>query len=151
MTIVGVTQDPEARTLTITSEFGVPADRVWRMWSDPRRLERWWGPPTHPVTVLEHDLRPGGTVSYHATGPDGDRRTGWWHVHAVEPPGRLEFDLGDPDIPTVRVRVRIDGIEGGTRMVMEASFPSAEAMDMLILMGFAEGMSTAIGQLDDHL
>lgn len=148
MTVVGVDKNPATRTLTITSEFGVPADRVWRMWSDPRRLERWWGPPTHPATVVEHDLRPGGTVSYFVAGPD-DRRTGWWRVLAVEPPRRLTFELGDPDIPTMTVRVRIDDIDGGTRMVIEVTFPSAEAMDELLLMGFVEGLSTAIGQIDE--
>ena len=151
MTIIGVHKDPAARTLTITSEFGEPPDRVWRMWSDPRRLERWWGPPGYPATFVDHDFRPGGRVSFFVTGPDGARRFARWEVRAVEPPEQLEFDLIDPDVPVFTIRVRMTAIDAGTRMVIEATFPSGEAMDELLLMGFAEGLSAAIGQLEDQL
>ena len=150
--ITNVHKDYEARTMTISSEFDASVERVWQLWADPRRLERWWGPPTHPATVVEHDLRPGGKVSYFVTGPDGERSPGWWDVLAVDAPRRLEFHLGDPRIPTVTVRVRVDGrTGGGTRMAIEASFPSEDAMDQLLLMGFQEGLSTAIEQFDDVL
>jgi uncharacterized protein YndB with AHSA1/START domain len=151
MTIIGVDKDPAARTLTITAEFGAPPDRIWRMWSDPRRLERWWGPPGHPATFVEHDLRPGGRVSFFVTGPDGDRRSARWEVRTVDAPERLEFDLIDPDVPVITIRVRITAVDAGTRMVIEATFPSPDAMDELLLMGFAEGLSAAIEQLDDQL
>ena len=152
MTVTSVHKDPEARTMTLTAEFDASADRVWLLWADPRQLERWWGPPTHPATVVEHDLRPGGTVSYFVIGPDGVQLPGWWRVLAVEAPRRLEFDLGDPNIPTVAVRVTVDErAGGGTRMVVETAFPSTEAMDQLISIGFAEGMSAALDQIDDLL
>jgi len=68
MTVTSVHKDPEARTMTLTAEFAATAAGAWRLWADPRRLERWWGPPTHPATVVEHDLRPGGKVSYAGRG-----------------------------------------------------------------------------------
>ena len=152
MTVTSVHRSLEARTMTITAEFDASVERVWRLWADPRQLERWWGPPTHPATVVEHDLRPGGTVNFYVTGPAGDRRSGWWRVVDVEAPHRLEFDLGDPEIPTVRVRVGIaDRASGGTRMTIEMTFPSRDAMDQLMSIGFEEGMSTAVRQLDDIL
>ena len=47
------------------------------------------------------------------------------------------------------VGVNIDDRVGrGTRMTIETTFPSSEAMDQLISIGFEEGMSTAVGQLD---
>ena len=73
MTITSVQKDPDARTMTITADFDASVDRVWQLWADPRQLERWWGPPTHPATVVDHDLSPGGKVSYFVTGPDGQR------------------------------------------------------------------------------
>lgn len=152
MSITSVTKDPEARTMTITSEFEATVERVWQLWADPRKLERWWGPPTHPATVVEHDLSPGGRVAYFVSGPDGERRHGWWLVLAVDPPHRLSFELGDADIPTVTVSVRIDPRgTGGTRMVIEASFPSSQAMDQLLLMGFESGLSAAVAQTDGLL
>ena len=152
MSITSIYRDVEARTMTITADFDVSVERVWRLWADPRQLERWWGPPTHPATVVVHDLTPGGNVSFFVTGSEGDRRTGWWRVLDVDAPVRLEFDLGDPDIPTVRVDVSInDRASGGTRMTIAMTFPSGEAMDQMMSIGFEEGMSNAVRQIDDVL
>jgi uncharacterized protein YndB with AHSA1/START domain len=98
---------------------------------------------------LQHDLSAGGKVAYFVTGPDGVRRQGWWHVLAVDPPHRLAFELCDPDIPRITMTVSIhDRAGGGSSMVIEAAFPSGEAMDRLLLMGFEGGLSAAVGQID---
>jgi uncharacterized protein YndB with AHSA1/START domain len=71
MTVTSIRKDPAALSMTITTEFDSPIGRVWQLWENPRQLERWWGPPTYPATVVDHDLTPGGKVSYFMTGPDG--------------------------------------------------------------------------------
>ena len=72
MSVTSIDKDLDSLTMTVTAEFDVTADRAWQLWADPRQLERWWGPPTYPATVEEHDLRPGGKVTYFMTGPDDD-------------------------------------------------------------------------------
>lgn len=151
MTVTNVEKDPQARTMTITAEFEAGVERVWRLWSEPRQLERWWGPPGNPITVTAHELRPGGSVDFVVAG-DEQRRPRGWRVLAVEPPHRLEFDLSDPNIPTVRVEVAIAAREGGgTLMTTGFSVPSVEAMDELLAIGFDQGMAVAIGQIDAAL
>jgi len=148
MSVTHVDKDPEARTMTIVAEFDAPVRRVWRLWADPAKLARWWGPPTHPATVTEHDLSPGGRVAYHVTGPAGERIEGWWTVQTVEPPTALAFELGDPGIPPVAMRVRLEELAGDrTRMTIEASFGTDGDMRLLISIGFAEGMAAAVGQI----
>lgn len=149
--IVDSQRDPVSRTLTLTTEFTTAPDKVWRMWDDPRRLERWWAPPTHPVTVTGHDLRPGGKVTYFATFPDGTRRDLWWDVELVEPPRRLEFVMRDPDLPPITIRVTVEERPAGTRMVIVAGFDSDEGMRRLLEIGFAEGLTTSVAQIDDLL
>ena len=160
MTVTNVHKDPEHLTFFITAEFDVPTERVWRLWADPRQLERWWGPPTYPATFVEHDLTPGGTVTYYMTGPEGDQHYGWWRVLTVEAPNRLEFedgfadDAGNPisEMPTMMATVTIDATESGaTRMTISSIFPSLEAMEKLVEMGMEEGMAQAIGQIDTLL
>ena len=97
MTVTNVQKNPEALTLTITSEFPAPVEKVWQIWENPRLLERWWGPPTYPATVLEHDLRPGGKVSYFMTSPGDERYHGWWKVISVDEPHRLHLEDGFAD------------------------------------------------------
>ena len=97
MTVLAVDRDPVALTLTIVSEFDAPAARVWQVWADPGTLERWWGPPGFPATVIDHDLTPGGRVTYFMTGPDVEEHHGWWRVTAVDPPHSLTFEDGFAD------------------------------------------------------
>ena len=158
MTVTSVDKDPANRTMTIVSEFPAPVARVWQVWDDPRQLERWWGPPTYPATVVDHDLTPGGRVTYFMTGPEGDKHGGWWRVLAVDPPHRLEFedgfsdDAGKPDatMPTTTALVTLqEQADGRTRMQITSTFPSAEAMQQMLGMGLEEGITAAIGQIDD--
>src|SRR5213080_4419877 len=111
MTVTDVVKDPENRTMTITAEFGAPVERVWQIWADPRQLERWWGPPTHPATVVDHDLTAGGRVTYYMTGPDGEKLHGSWRVISVDPPRSLEFEDGcgppNEDLPATTAEVRL--------------------------------------------
>jgi uncharacterized protein YndB with AHSA1/START domain len=160
MTVTSIVKDREAKTMTLTAEFDAAVEQVWEVWADPRKLERWWGPPTYPATVEDHDLSPGGSVAYYMTGPDGDRPRGWWKVTSVEPPHHLEFEDGfaddagnpNPDMPVMTIRVTLDPLpDGRTRMTTKTTFPSAEAMDQLLAMGVEEGMKAAASQIDDLL
>lgn len=160
MTVTNVHKDIAARTMTMTAGFDAPIGRVWELWSNPRLLERWWGPPTYPATVVEHDLTPGGRVTYFMTGPDGDRPRGWWRVVTVDPPNSLEFvdgfadESGDPnpEMPTMTIGVTLTANpDGGTTMVTTTTFPTIEAMETLMAMGMEEGMMAAAGQIDDLL
>ncbi len=157
MTVTNIHKDPDRLTMTITAEFDAPIEPVWQMWDDPRRLERWWGPPTYPATVVDHDLTPGGRVSYAMTGPEGDTHGGWWAVRAVDAPHRLEFEDGfadddgqpNPEMPTTQVVVTLEAVaEGRTRMMIASTFPSLEAMEQMVAMGMEEGMREALGQID---
>ena len=60
MTVTSIDTDFEALTLTIVADFDAPRERVWELWADPRKLERWWGPPDYPATFERHELTPGG-------------------------------------------------------------------------------------------
>jgi uncharacterized protein YndB with AHSA1/START domain len=160
MTVTAIEKDTDALTMRIVAELDAPATRAWELWSDPRQLERWWGPPTYPATFVDHDLRPDGRVSYFMTGPEGDEHHGWWQVVAAAPPNHLEFEDGfahddgrpNPDLPTTRTRVELtDRPDGGTRMTIETTFPSLAAMEQMIEMGMEEGMSLAMGQMDGIL
>ncbi len=156
MTVTAIRKDPAARTMTLEAEFDAPAGRVWELWADPRQLERWWGPPTYPATFTAHDLRPGGRVEYHMTGPEGDQPKGYWEVDEVEPPHRLVFRDGfanedgtpNTEFPMTTATVTIEEADGTTQMRIESEFPSVEAMEQLAAMGMEEGLRQAVGQID---
>jgi len=159
MTTISTHKDVENLTLTFTAEFPVGADRLWQVWQDPRQLERWWGPPTWPATFEEHEFKPGGGSRYYMTGPDGEKAGGWWTITAVDAPRRLEFDDGfagddgrpDDSLPVTHTVVTLEPAGTGTRMVTLTRFPDLESLEKLIEMGMQEGMTLAMGQIDDVL
>jgi uncharacterized protein YndB with AHSA1/START domain len=157
MTVTAVRKDPEKLRMTVDAEFEASPDRVWQLWADPRQLERWWGPPTYPATVTSHDLRIGGRVEYHMTGPSGDQPRGYWEIIEADAPNRLVFRDGfsnadgtpNSDMPLSEVDVTIEAVDGGrTRMSVESIFPDAAAMEQLLAMGMEQGLVQALGQID---
>lgn len=160
MTVTAVRKDHSALTLTIDAEFDAPIERVWQLWADPRLLERWWGPPSYPATVIEHELVPGGRVVYYMTGPERDRHFGWWVIESVDAPHRLRFEDGFadddgtplPGTPTMVVDITHEEVDPGqTRTTIVTTFPTLEAMEQVLEMGAEEGMKQAMAQIDPLL
>src|SRR5688572_27364416 len=156
MSITSLDTDLDNLTLTLVADFDAPAEKVWELWADPRKLERWWGPPTYPATFERHDLSAGGEMVYSMTGPEGDKHYGWWRIDAVDPPRALELtdgfgdDEGKPKdaSPTTQMVMELAEQDGGTRMTMRSKFPSREAMQEMAEMGMVEGLREAVGQMD---
>ena len=159
MTVTAVHKDPEKLTMTVDAEFEASPDQVWDLWADPRKLERWWGPPMYPATFTSLDLRAGGRAEYFMTGPDGVvTPLGYWEILRAEPPRRIEMRDGfanadgtpNLDMPGPGgMNVTIEPVgEGRTRMTIENVFPDQGAMEQLLAMGQEEGMTQAVGQID---
>jgi uncharacterized protein YndB with AHSA1/START domain len=156
LSVTSVDRDYDRLTVTLISDFDAPIEQVWELWSDPRKLERWWGPPGYPATFEKHDLIPGGEVTYFMTGPEGDRYRGIWRVTAVDPPTSLDFAdvfadaYGTPimDMPVSRVGVRLCERDSGTRMEMRSKFESREDLEKWMGTGTLEGQQQAIAQMD---
>ena len=159
MPITTVTSNADTLTLTVVGDYPVAVQRLWDAYSDPRQLERFWGPETWPATFTRHDMSAGGRSEYYMTGPDGSRARGWWHFHAVEPGRRFEVEDGfahedgrpNETMPTMRMVFTFEPTTSGSRMTSVTYFPSVEAMQQLVEMGMVEGLRSALGQLDGLL
>ncbi len=157
MPVTDVRHDLDARTLTIVADFAAPPARIWQVYADPRQLERVWGPPTYPATVVDHDLRPGGRMTYYMTGPEGDKHAGYWSITAVDEPAGFTFDDGfahmdftpNDAMPVSQNVFRFAAHEGGTRATYVSTYATAEGLQQVLDMGVIEGASAAIGQIDD--
>jgi uncharacterized protein YndB with AHSA1/START domain len=159
MPVIDVRHDLESKTLTIIADFAAPVERVWQVYADPRQLEKIWGPPEYPATVVDHDLRPGGRVTYFMTGPEGDKHAGYWDVTTVDEPNGFTFDDGfadleftpNPEMPVSSSVFTFTPHDGGTRATFVSTYASAEALQQVLDMGMVEGASLAINQIDGLL
>ncbi|MBX7158852.1 MAG: SRPBCC domain-containing protein [Acidimicrobiia bacterium] len=157
MPVTDVETDIDNRTLTITAEFAAPPERIWQVYADPRQLEQVWGPPTHPATFVDHDLRPGGRAHYYMTSPEGEKYYGWWAIVSVDEPKGFTFEDGfaaddsfeaAPGMPVSHNDYAFEPTGAGTRAVFTSTFDSAEGLQQVLEMGVVEGATTAINQID---
>jgi uncharacterized protein YndB with AHSA1/START domain len=158
MPVTDVQKDVDALTLTITAEFDADANRLWELWSDPRQLERWWGPPSHPSTFVEHELTPGARTTYFMTGPDGEKHHGRWRIEEVDPPHRLHMtdddvdDQGKPqDGGPTGMTITIAEGNGIATMSIQTHFTDRQSMEQTIETGFEQGMTEMLNKLDPLL
>ncbi|QIG38905.1 ATPase [Microbacterium sp. 4R-513] len=156
MPVTDVTTDAEALTMTLTAEFAAPVERLWEAFTEPRQLERFWGPPGYPATFTEFDLSAGGRARYHMTGPKGEQFDGVWEFLEIDGPRTFtaldSFANEDgevvADMPTSRMVFTFAPTATGSRLVNTTHFDSAEALEKVVEMGAVEGSTLAMNQLD---
>ena len=154
-----VTKDLDDLTMTVVASFKHPVPVVWDLYADPRKLERWWGPPSHPATVVEHDLTAGGRVRYYMTSPEGEKYHGLWDVVDVDAPAALTVvdKFADADgtpaegMPESTMRLSLTETATGSRMTSVTTFASLESLEQVLAMGMEEGLKESMGQMDSVL
>ena len=81
----------EGGDLVFERTFDAPRERVWRAFTDPTLVPRWWGPHGTTTTVVEMDVRPGGAWRYVSSAPDRDDVAFYGEYLAVDPPAGFEW------------------------------------------------------------
>jgi len=78
-------------SMVLTREFDAPRDMVFKAWTDPKQLARWWGPKYFTNPVCELDVRRGGAIKVDMKGPDGTVYPMGGTFHEIDAPKRLIF------------------------------------------------------------
>lgn len=159
MPVADVTTDPESLTITIVANFAAPIERVWAAYSDPRQLERFWGPPGWPATFTEFEHEAGGRALFSLNGPRGERSFGAWEFLSIsEPDGFEVLDYFTDeegarleDFPAMRMTFSFTSTSDGTQMQSTTSFTSLEGLEQVVAMGAIEGTKAAMSQIDTVL
>ena len=159
MPITSVEKDLDQLSITIVADFTVPVRRLWDAYTDPRQIERFWGPPVYPATFLRHDAAVGGRSVYKMTGPEGDTHYGCWEWTHVDAPTTFDVvdwfadETGAPntDLPATRMIFVFEETDGGSRLTATSHFDSVDQMQQLVEMGMLEGTKEAMSQIDTVL
>lgn len=153
-----------ALDLVMTRVVDVPRERIWKAWTDPALLPKWFCPKPWSASVLEMDVRPGGAFRTVMHSPDGtDMPEGNGCYLEVVENERLSFTSAltagfRPAEPPVSVDdchafhmtaiITLEAVgEGSTRYTARALHSSEANRDKHAAMGFHEGWSTCLDQL----
>lgn len=129
--------------LVFERTFDAPREKVWRAFTDPELVPRWWGPHETSTEVIEMDVRPGGKWRYVSRAAGRDDVTFFGEYLEVSPPERLRwtfmFDVdglgpqGGPETFT------LEDLGGRTRVVSRGHFGSSEAIEAALATGMVKG------------
>jgi uncharacterized protein YndB with AHSA1/START domain len=119
---------PADREVVSTRVFDVPREQVFRAFSDPRRLARWWGPNGFTNTFHEFDLRPGGAWRFVMHGPDGTAYESATDFIEVVSPERIVFQHLEP-IHRFQMTMTFAQEAGKTRLTWRMRFESAAELE----------------------
>jgi uncharacterized protein YndB with AHSA1/START domain len=138
--------------LITTRIFDAPREVVFRAWTDPERLKRWWGPKGFTSPVCEVDVRPGGTIRIDMRAPDGVVYPMTGVFHEIAEPERLVFSNsaldknGEPLFEVLNTVTFAD--EGGkTKLTVRASVSKVKGRAAPHLAGMEEGWSMSLDRL----
>lgn len=156
MPVTDITTDPEHLQMTLVAEFAAPVDRLWHALTDPRQLERFWGPPGWPATFTAFDFTVRGRARYHMTSPRGEASRGAWEFLRIDEGASFEVLDSFVDehgaalegFPAMRMTFTVDAAAGGSRLTNVTSFTSLDALEQVVAMGAVEGARLALNQLD---
>lgn len=113
------TQHQEPAQVSINRLYRATPDKVWRAWTEPQALSRWFGPgPTPSVTAAEIDLRVGGRYRIAFGTPDGDAHEVSGVYQEVVPHRRLVFSWAWKSTPerVSRVSIELKPVADGTEL-----------------------------------
>ena len=149
---VNLATEPADRVLKIERVFDAPRSLVFKAWTEPEHITKWWGPRGFKSTVLKNELRPGGAYRIHMLGPDGDHWSQGVYREVV-PPERLVMvgswadANGNPTRPETTLTLLFEDVGGKTKLTLHnAIFESVTARDM-----HNTGWSSSLDCLGEYL
>ena len=142
----------EEQELVLTRVFDAPRELVFKVWTDPKHVARWWGPHRFTNPVCELDLRPGGAILIHMRGPDGTVYPMTGTYQEIVRPERLVFTSAALDAngnPMFEILTTVTFAEEGgkTKQILRARVIKKTAQAAPYLAGMEAGWTQSLERL----
>lgn len=153
----GAAPSPVIKELVLTRIFNAPRALVFKAWTDPKHLARWWGPHGYTNPVCEVDLRPGGKLLIHMQDPVMPVNPMTGMFEEICEPERLVFlsmAMADADgVAQLQVRntVTFEEVNGKTKLTLNARVLKATPQVAHCLDGMTQGWTESLERLGDIL
>jgi uncharacterized protein YndB with AHSA1/START domain len=138
-------------SLTLTRSYPAAPEKVWRAWTDPQAVAKWWGPgPGEPVSAAELDVRVGGRFRIVFGGPDGKAHECAGVYKEVVPNRKLVFTWTWPNSTPEReslVTIVFKAVHDGTELL----FKHEQLFDEKVRDDHKRGWSSSLDKLEHYL
>jgi len=154
-----IVNDPSGKKLVVTHTFDAPVQEVWQAWTDSSLLDKWWAPKPYRAETKELDFKVGGRWLYAMVSPERDKHWGSVKFTAIENGRSFRADsifsdergnkLDDSSVG--HWTNRFEENEGRTDAIIELAFDNEQDLEKIVAMGFKEGFTMGLSNLDELL
>lgn len=156
---LSITKNLTKKRIEIVREFAAPLDKVWGAWTDSSKLDLWFAPKPWKAITKVMDFREGGRWLYCMSGPKGEKTWGRLDYKRIVPLVSFtaedsfcdEFGVDNTELPKILWRNKFLSTETGCKVMIEMSFKKSADLETILNMGFEEGFTAAIGNLEKLL
>ena len=154
-----IVQDLAGKKLNITRNFNAPIEKVWKAWTNADTLDKWWAPKPWKATTKSMSFIVGGYWLYCMAGPNNEKA--WCRVDFTAISAGQSFDATatfcdedgniDQNFPPMYWHNEFKATSSGSKVEIALSFNNEADLEQIVKMGFKEGFSMGLGNLDELL
>ena len=147
----------ENKTVHIEREFNAGLDLVWKAWTTAELLDQWWGAKPFVTKTKVMNFEVGGRRFYAMVSPEGQERWSIQKYTSISPKTNFKMfsvfadEDENPQLPGSDWDLNFSEQNGTTKVSITIYNDSLARMEKMIEMGFREGMTLGLQQLDELL
>lgn len=146
-----VSSEPESeREMVISRAIDGPRELVFRAFTEPRHLARWFGPDGFTLTTRAFAFEVGGVWDFTMHGPDGTGYPNWIRWQEITPPARLVYEQGSraDDPEAFQSTVTFTEKDGQTDVTLRGLFKTKAQLEKAVrVFNAVEGGKQTLGRL----
>lgn len=152
-----ITKDLSHNRILVSREFDTTVSQLWQAWTNSAILEKWWAPKPYVAITKTLDFRKGGYWLYYMLAPDGNKH--WCRADFLDVQEGISYEAKDAfcdedgnkntDIASMHWRNRFSATDKGAKVDIEITFASLADLEQIVSMGFEQGFTMALGNLDE--
>ena len=147
------------KKIKVVREFDAPLEQVWKAWTISELLDQWWAPKPWKANTQTMDFREGGTWLYYMEGPMVPVTIAGLTIETIAPNKTFtgldafcdEKGKINTDFPSMHWKNDSTNRMNGTKVEVEITFDKEEDIQKILEIGFEEGFTMALGNLDELL
>lgn len=153
------TKDITNKKIDVAREFVAPVEKIWQAWTDPKLLDQWWAPKPWKAVTKTKNFKEGGYWLYSMEGPAGEKHWSRADYKKISPFKFFtaqdafcdEHGTINPNFPRMDWTVEFSATATGTKVEVHITFPNEKDLQGIIEMGFEQGFTMAMDNLDGLL
>ena len=153
------TVDKGNNEIHVKREFAASRKKVWAAWTQSELLDQWWAPKPWKAKTKSLDFREGGAWIYSMVGPDGSEHWARADYKTINPQNDFTWLDGFSDengklneaLPQAHWSINFEDKQEETMVAIDIKFETLEDLNQIIEMGFKEGFTSGLENLDELL